>query len=77
MAAIRGGCLPSAIKNGRLQTPKIPLSYHLCIHCNSANVEDISHFVFYCKKYNNICLSLFKYISNLILTFFPYLVRLS
>ena len=44
MAAIRGGCLPLAIETGRLQTPEIPLSCHLCIHCNSGDVEDISHF---------------------------------
>ena len=41
MAAIRDSCLPLAIETGRLQTPKIPLSCHLCIYCNSG---DISHF---------------------------------
>ena len=60
MAAIKGGCLPLAIDTGRMQAPKIPLSCHPCIHCNSGNVEDISHFVLYCKKHNNICLSLFR-----------------
>ena len=40
------------------------------MNCNSSNMEDISLFVLYCKKYNNICLSLFKYISNLIPTFY-------
>ena len=44
MAAIMGDCLPLAIETGRLQTPKIPLSCSLCIHCNSGDVEDISHF---------------------------------
>ena len=52
MAAIRGGCLPLAIETGRLQTPKIPLSCRLCIHCNSGNVDDL--FFNYFKKYNGI-----------------------
>ena len=78
MAAIRDGYLPLAIETGRLQTPKIPLSFRLCIHCNSGNVEDI-HFLFFIVRSIIIlvCPSLFKYISNLIPTFSPYLVRFS
>ena len=84
MAAIscRGGCLPLAIETGRLQTPKIRFSCCLCIHCNSGDIDmmlRIFHIsvVLYCKNYNNICLSMFKYVPNLIPTFFPYLARFS
>ena len=54
MAACRGGCLPLAVETGRWHVPKLPLAERICQHCGSGDVEDLSHFILFCNKYNQI-----------------------
>ena len=76
MANIRGGCLPLAIETGRYHAPKIPLSKRICIHCDSGEIEDIAHFILFCNKYENIRISLFKFLTSIFLDFITFPVDL-
>ena len=64
MAAIHGGCLPLAVERGHFHVPKLPLKDRLCTLCNTNSVEDVSHFVLFCPKYNNTRLKLYNTITS-------------
>ena len=76
MASIRGGCLPLEIETGRYHAPKMPLSKRICIHCDSGEIEDIAHFILFCNKYNNIWISLFKFLTSIFPDFITFPVDL-
>ncbi len=54
MADCRGDCLPLAIETGRWHAPKLPLAERICQHCDSGDVEDVTHFLILCNNYNSI-----------------------
>ena len=35
------------------------------IHCDSGEIKDIAHFILFCNKYNNIRISLFKFLTSI------------
>lgn len=52
LVQLRAGCLPIEIELGRYQ--QIPRHRRLCKQCSSETVENETHFMFHCNKYNAI-----------------------
>ena len=49
---LRAGCLPIEIELGRYQN--IPRDQRLYNQCTQNHIENESHFIFYCPKFDNI-----------------------
>ena len=52
LAKLRLGILSLHIETGRYFRPRLPAEERLCKICNSGEIEDESHFLLKCQKYN-------------------------
>ncbi len=52
LSQFRMGVLPLSIETGRFQN--IPIEYRLCVLCDDNVCESESHFLFYCKFYQEL-----------------------
>ncbi len=52
LARLRSGTLPLGIENEHFQN--IPREFRLCTMCNDNDMEDETHFMFYCNQYNDL-----------------------
>ncbi len=51
-AKFRSGILPISIETGRFKN--IPREFRLCTMCNDNVIADVTDFIFYCNKYNDL-----------------------
>ena len=58
LAQFRCEVLPLKVETGRFNN--IPLEYRLCEFCDKNNIEDESHFLLYCSRYENLRIQLFQ-----------------
>ena len=54
------------IETARFIRPGIPPEERLCLICNSGEIEDESHFLLFCNKYEQLRRVLFNHIPDLV-----------
>ena len=52
MAQFRSGILPLSVETGRYSD--VPLEFRLCLFCQSQEIENETHFIFYCACYEEL-----------------------
>ncbi len=52
LARFRSGIISLSIETGHFQN--IPKEFRLCTMCNDNDIEDETHFIFYCNQYNDL-----------------------
>jgi hypothetical protein len=64
LTALRISSHQLRIERGRYNRPVTPRNLRICQHCESDEIEDESHFLLSCIKYNDLRKTLFKSISD-------------
>ena len=64
LARFRLGILPIRIETGRYERPKIPAAERICQICNSNVVEDETHFLLFCPRFNALRETLFSVVED-------------
>ena len=70
MNNFRSGNRHLHIETGRHSLPKIPANLRLCYFCQTNEVENELHFLFSCKRYDNLRSKLFNEITEKYTTLF-------
>lgn len=69
LAKFRSCNIPLAVETGRYSKPKTPLNERLCKFCDTASVEDETHFLIDCDFYSDIRYDLFRCANTLNINF--------
>ena len=64
MSRFRLGVLKLRLETARYVWPKVPPEQRLCLLCNNGEVEDESHFLLACNRYDQARQILFEHIPD-------------
>ena len=65
MSKLRLGLLNLRIETARYIRPRVPPEQRLCLLCNNGDIEDETHFLLFCRVYDEARQLLFDHIPDI------------